>query len=94
VRVARARYVKGRKMKTTILKTTISAYWPLVVAVTLVGLAALQAYGDKTRHEPLGAAEVSAELARAVSYGIIDGNVVQASSAVQRASSPELPQAS
>ena len=88
--MARARYVKGRKMK-----TTISGYWPLVVAVTLASLAALQAYGDNTRHAPLGAAEVSAELARAVSYGIIDGNAVQASSsAVPRASSAELPQAS
>jgi hypothetical protein len=77
------------------MKMTISGYWPLVVAVALVSLAALQAYSDKTRHEPLGAAEVSAELARAVSYGIIDGNAVQASSssAVRRASSPELPQA-
>ncbi|MEA3119057.1 MAG: hypothetical protein QOI13_2327, partial [Paraburkholderia sp.] len=36
--MACARNVKGRKMK-----MTISGYWPLVVAVTLVTLSALQA---------------------------------------------------
>jgi hypothetical protein len=78
------------------MKTTVSGYWPLVVAVTLVTLSALQAYGDNTRHEPLGGAEVSAELARAVSYGMIDGNaaVPASSQAMHRASSPGLPQAS
>jgi hypothetical protein len=77
------------------MKTTILGYWPPVVAVTLVSMAALQAYGDKTRHEPLRAAQVSTELARAVSYGIIDGAAVQTSTqVVHSASSPDLSQAS
>jgi hypothetical protein len=58
------------------MKTRIAIYWPIAVAVTLAALAAAQAYGDKTRHEPLAADKLSAELARAVSYGIIDGNTM------------------
>jgi hypothetical protein len=75
------------------VKTRISVYWPLAVTATLAGLAALQAYGDKTRHEPLAAQELSAELAHAVSYGIIDVKTVRAASAARSASSVEGSQA-
>jgi hypothetical protein len=76
------------------MKTRISVYWPLAVVLTLAALAALQGYGDRTRHEPLRAAELSAELARAVSYGVIDGKAVQTSPAGRAASEVELPRAS
>jgi hypothetical protein len=76
------------------MKTRIAIYWPLAVAVTLAALAASQAYGDKTRHEPLAADKVSAELARAVSYGIIDVNMTPASSASRGAASVGMPSAS
>jgi hypothetical protein len=76
------------------MKTKIAVYWPLAVAVTLAALAASQAYSDKTRHEPLAADKVSAELARAVSYGIIDGNTAAAASAGRGTASVGLSSAS
>jgi hypothetical protein len=86
----RAHSNEGRKMK-----TRISVYWPLAVAVTLVALAAMQAYGEKARHEPLAAEQVSAELARTISYGLIDGAGTESTATVgQRASSAGKPQAS
>ncbi|CAN7307643.1 hypothetical protein LJR230_001492 [Trinickia sp. LjRoot230] len=63
------------------MKTKIAVYWPLAVVLTLAGLAALQTYSDDAKHPPLAAAEVSAELARAVSYGLVGGRAVRASSA-------------
>jgi hypothetical protein len=65
------------------MKTKISAYWPLAVAITLASLAAAQAYGNKPWQKPLTAARVSAELARAVSYGLVDAPVVQNTSSTQ-----------
>lgn len=88
--MARAHENEGRKMR-----TRISVYWPLAVALALVGLAALQAYGHRTQHPPLAAEQVSAELARTVSYGLIDAaQTVRTATAAHGASSAEKPQAS
>lgn len=77
------------------MKTRISVYWPLAVMVTLASLAVLQAYGDKARHERLGAEQVSAELARTVSYGLIDAaTTVRTATAAHGASAAVKPQAS
>jgi hypothetical protein len=58
-----------------IMKKKISIYWPLAVIVPLAAVAYLHAYGDATQHAPLAAHQVTAELARTVSYGYItEGN--------------------
>lgn len=76
-------------MKTRIT-VYLGVYWPLVAALTLAVLAALKSYGGDERHAPLPAAQVSNELARAVSYGLVGGRaeagVVGATRAGGRAS--------
>ncbi|HTI18589.1 MAG TPA: hypothetical protein VL598_13065 [Trinickia sp.] len=77
------------------MKTAILTYWPLAVAVTLGGLAAAQAYGSKAPHTPLAVEQVGAELARTVSYGLIDDRSALPSPVETRGvSSSELQQAS
>ncbi|GLU31479.1 hypothetical protein Busp01_13210 [Trinickia caryophylli] len=71
----------------------LGVYWPLVAALTLAVLAALKSYGGDERHAPLPAAQVSNELARAVSYGLVGAEPKQASS-VQPGPAVELPRAS
>jgi hypothetical protein len=46
------------------MKKTISVYWPLAIVVPLAAAAYLHICGN--------AAQLTAELARAVSYGMID----------------------
>lgn len=74
----------------------ISSYWPVALAVALIVLAALRAYGDGgVAHEPLQAEQVTAELARTVSYGLIDAGSSAVAPAVHRARVPTAtPQAS
>ncbi|MGN6315934.1 hypothetical protein [Trinickia sp.] len=74
----------------------ISSYWPLALAVALIALAALHAYGDGgAAYEPLPAEQVTAELARTVSYGLIDAGSAAVAPAVHRAQAPAAtPQAS
>lgn len=67
-------------MKTRIA-VYVGVYWPLVAALTLAVLAAMKFYGGDERHAPLPAEQVSSELARAVSYGLIGTEPKQASSA-------------
>lgn len=71
------------------MKTTkagyFSHYWPVALAAALIVLAALRAYGDGgAAREPLPADRVTAELARTVSYGLIDAGTARAASAVHR----------
>lgn len=75
------------------MKTKISVYWPVAVVLTLGVVAALQGYGEHKRHTPLPAAQLSAELARAVSYGLVEANTVRASSGVRAARDAESSQA-
>ena len=67
------------------MKTTksgyFSNYWPVVLALALIVLAALHAYGSGgAPREPLAADQVTAELARTVSYGLIDTGAAAAPS--------------
>ena len=67
------------------MKTKISVYWPVAVVLTLAAMAAIQGYGERRQHSdyaPLAAAQVSAELARAVSYWLVGTQAVRASSSV------------
>ena len=57
------------------MKNTISVYWPLAIVVPLAAIAYLHFSGNaasRASQAPLDADQVTAELARAVSYGMID----------------------
>jgi hypothetical protein len=57
------------------MKKTISVYWPLAIVVPLAALAYLHINGQtasRASQMPLDANHLTAELARAVSYGMID----------------------
>jgi hypothetical protein len=57
-----------------IMKKTISMYWPLAIVVPLAAAAYLHICGDAASHgsqAPLAADQLTAELARAVSYGMV-----------------------
>ena len=78
------------------MKTKISVYWPVAVVLTLAAMAAMQGYGEHRppgSHAPLAAAQVSAELARAVSYGLVGTQPVRASSSVSAVRGTESSQA-
>ncbi|TKC82593.1 hypothetical protein FAZ69_26280 [Trinickia terrae] len=67
------------------MKKKISIYWPLAVIVPLAAVAYLHAYGDAATHAPLAARQVTAELARTVSYGYItDGGTAKELPVVRR----------
>jgi hypothetical protein len=74
----------------------LSSYWPLAVAVVLIVFAALRAYGDGgAAREPLPADRVTAELARTVSYGLIDASGAPAAPVAHRgARAATMPEAS
>lgn len=58
------------------MKKTISVYWPLAIVVPLAAAAYLHISRDSASHAsqtPLAADQFTAELARAVSYGMVDG---------------------
>lgn len=80
------------------MKTTKSGYfsnsWPVVLAVALIVFAALHAYGSGgVPREPLAADQVTAELARTVSYGLIDTGAVASPSSARHAAAPNAPAA-
>jgi uncharacterized BrkB/YihY/UPF0761 family membrane protein len=58
-----------------IMKKTISMYWPLAVFVPLAAAAYLYVSGEaassRATQAPLGADQLTAELARTVSYGLV-----------------------
>ncbi|KVW24213.1 hypothetical protein WK94_12345 [Burkholderia ubonensis] len=54
------------------MKKTISMYWPLAIVVPLAAVAYLHAVGDAPSRGPLAVHQASAELARAVSFGLVD----------------------
>ncbi|KVR03765.1 hypothetical protein [Burkholderia ubonensis] len=53
------------------MKKTISMYWPLAIVVPLAAAAYLHAVGDVPSRGPLAVHQASAELARAVSFGLV-----------------------
>jgi hypothetical protein len=57
------------------MKKTISVYWPLALVVPLAAAAYLHICGNaasRASQAPLAADQLTAELARAVSYGMVD----------------------
>jgi hypothetical protein len=69
------------------MKKRMSACQPLAVIMALAAVAYLHAYGDATTRTPLTVQEVTAELARTVSYGYItDGTAKESPSARDKAS--------
>ncbi|MGF6772828.1 hypothetical protein P3T18_005322 [Paraburkholderia sp. GAS199] len=57
------------------MKKTISMYWPLAIVVPLAAAAYLHISRDvvaRASQAPLAADQLTAELARAVSYGLVD----------------------
>lgn len=80
------------------MKTTKSGYfsifWPVALALALIVLAALHAYGNGgAPREPLAADQVTAELARAVSYGLIDTSAARTAPTVRHTVAPAAPAA-
>lgn len=60
--------------RNNIMKKTISVYWPLAIVVPLAAVAYLHICGDaasRALKAPLAADQLTAELARAVSYGMV-----------------------
>jgi hypothetical protein len=56
------------------MKKTISMYWPLAIVLPLAAAAFVHLCSSAVRHAsaaPLAASEVTAELARTVSYGFV-----------------------
>ncbi|AIO32236.1 hypothetical protein DM39_2202 [Burkholderia cenocepacia] len=54
------------------MKKTISMYWPLAIVVPLAAAAYLHAIDNAPSRGPLAVHQASAELARAVSFGLVD----------------------
>jgi len=60
------------------MKKTISMYWPLAIVVPLAAVAYLHAMADAPSRGPIAVHQASAELARAVSFGLV-GDATQPS---------------
>ena len=54
------------------MRKKIVVYWPLALIVPLAAIAWVHAWKTAEQQLPLAAAQVSAELARTVSYGFVD----------------------
>jgi hypothetical protein len=58
-----------------IMKKKISVYWPLALIVPCAAIAWSHAWNTAQQQMPLAADQLSAELARAVSYGLVGSEV-------------------
>ncbi|MFM0550662.1 hypothetical protein P0D69_06735 [Paraburkholderia sediminicola] len=79
------------------MKKTISVYWPLAIVVPLAAAAYLHICGDaasRASQAPLAADQFTAELARAVSYGMIDDAVTQPAKPMRAATAMPIAEAS
>ncbi|TDN69559.1 hypothetical protein [Paraburkholderia sp. BL10I2N1] len=59
------------------MKKTILMYWPLAVILPLAAAAYIHACSEaasRASQAPLAAGQLTAELARTVSYGLVDDN--------------------
>ncbi|CAH2793230.1 MAG: hypothetical protein CBHOC_2874 [uncultured Caballeronia sp.] len=66
------------------MRKTISTYWPVVILLPIALAFCMHASqkGAGGRHEQMGVASVSAELARAISYGFVEADDTAAATAV------------
>ncbi len=79
------------------MKKAISAYWPLAIVVPLAVAACLHILGDAASHAsqtPLAAGQLTAELARAVSYGMVDAASARPAKPMRAAAAMPLAEAS
>ncbi|HEX7932331.1 MAG TPA: hypothetical protein VF573_04520 [Paraburkholderia sp.] len=79
------------------MRKTIAVYWPLALVVVLAAVACLHICGDaasRARQAPLAADQVTAELARAVSYGMIDDAVPPPARPLRAVTAMPVPEAS
>ncbi|QQC64227.1 hypothetical protein [Paraburkholderia ginsengisoli] len=78
------------------MKKTISVYWPLAIVVPLAAAAYLHICGNAASRPqaPLGADQLTAELARAVSYGMIDATSALPAKPMRAATAMPLAEAS
>ncbi|MFM0141180.1 hypothetical protein [Paraburkholderia sp. RL18-085-BIA-A] len=79
------------------MKKTISVYWPLAIVVPLAALAFLHISGNaasRAPQAPLDADQLTAELARAVSYGMIDAAAALPAKPIRAAAAMPLAEAS
>lgn len=76
------------------MRKKISVYWPLALILPCAAIAWGHAWNTAEQQMPLAAAQLSAELARAVSYGLVgDASDAKAPVKALRSGAP-LPQAS
>jgi uncharacterized BrkB/YihY/UPF0761 family membrane protein len=69
-----------------IMRKTISMYWPLAIVLPLAAAAFLYLCSSAVKHTnpmPLAASEVTAELARTVSYGLVGDEAAAAQQAAR-----------
>lgn len=79
------------------MKKTISVYWPLAIVVPLAMVACLHINGQtasRASQMPLDANHLTAELARAVSYGMIDAASASPAKPMRAATATPLAEAS
>ena len=79
------------------MKKTISVYWPLAIVVPLAAAACLHISSNAASHAsqaPLGADQLTAELARAVSYGMVDATSTLPAKPLRAVAAVPLPEAS
>lgn len=86
-----------RNLENDLMKKTISVYWPLAILVPLAALAYLHMSGNVAARAPqarLDADQLTAELAHAVSYGMIDAAAALPAKPIRAATALPLAQAS
>jgi hypothetical protein len=79
------------------MKKTISVYWPLAVALPLAAAACLyinNGSASRIAQPPLGASQLTAELARTVSYGLVGNDPAMPVKAVRATGSMQASEAS
>lgn len=86
--------IAPQSIESRIMKKKIMVYWPLALIVPLAAIAWLHAWNTAEQQFPLAADQVSAELARAVSYGLVDDGVDMKAPVKALRSTTPLPQTS
>jgi uncharacterized BrkB/YihY/UPF0761 family membrane protein len=78
------------------MKSRISMYWPLALALPLAVVACLYVSGETASRiaQPLGASQLTAELARTVSYGLVGNDPAMPVKAVRAVGSMQASEAS
>jgi uncharacterized BrkB/YihY/UPF0761 family membrane protein len=85
------------RKRNDIMKNRISMYWPLAVALPLAVAACLYVSSEtasRIAQPPLGASQLTAELARTVSYGLVGNDPAMPVKAVRAVGSMQASQAS